>query len=239
MKFKNSMSNSLTLVWRTIRYNLKIIFANWFIYFLLAAAGIFLLVTVITVINSSTFSATGVYYLLLMPGILLIFYPTTFGIQNDVDSRMLEILFGIPNYRYKVWLVRMGIIYIVVFGLLFILSLLSQVALTTFPIFEMVFQLMFPIFFLGCLAFMFSTLIRNGYGTAIIMIIIGLVVWISSGMLGESKYNVFLNPFDMPSDLSEVIWADMVFKNRLYLIAGTILSLLAGLLNLQKREKFV
>lgn len=233
------MSNSLTLVWRTIRYNLKIIFANWFIYFLLAAAGIFLLVTVITVINSSTFSATGVYYLLLMPGILLIFYPTTFGIQNDVDSRMLEILFGIPNYRYKVWLVRMGIIYIVVFGLLFILSLLSQVALTTFPIFEMVFQLMFPIFFLGCLAFMFSTLIRNGYGTAIIMIIIGLVVWISSGMLGESKYNVFLNPFDMPSDLSEVIWADMVFKNRLYLIAGTILSLLAGLLNLQKREKFV
>ena len=233
------MSNSLTLVWRTIRYNLKIIFANWFIYFLLAAAGIFLLVTVITVINSSTFSATGVYYLLLMPGILLIFYPTTFGIQNDVDSRMLEILFGIPNYRYKVWLVRMGIIYIVVFGLLFILSLLSQVALTTFPFFEMVFQLMFPIFFLGCLAFMFSTLIRNGYGTAIIMIIIGLVVWISSGMLGESKYNVFLNPFDMPSDLSEVIWADMVFKNRLYLIAGTILSLLAGLLNLQKREKFV
>jgi hypothetical protein len=239
MNKKNTLSNFITLVWRTIRYNLKIIFANWFIYFLLAAAGIFLLVTVISVVNSNSFPVEDVYYLLLFPGLLLVFYPTTFGIQNDVDSRMLEILFGIPNYRYKVWLVRMGIIYIVVFGLMFILSLLSEVALTTFPIFDMVFQLMFPIFFIGCLAFMFSTLIRNGYGTAIIMIVIGLVFWISSGILGESKYNIFLNPFDMPSDLSEVIWADMVFKNRLYLIAGTLLSLLAGLLNLQKREKFV
>ena len=239
MNYKNTVKNSFVLVWRTIRYNLKIIFANWFIYFLLAAAGIFLIVTIITIVNSDTFSVEGVYYLLLVPGLLLVFYPTTFGIQNDVDSRMLEVLFGIPNYRYKVWLVRMSIIYVVVFGLLFVLSLLSEVALTTFPIFEMVFQLMFPIFFLGCLSFMFSTLIRNGYGTAIIMILIGLAFWIGGGMLGESKYNIFLNPFDMPSDISEVIWADMVFKNRLYLIAGTILTLLAGLLNLQKREKFV
>ena len=239
MKYSEILKNSTNLVSRIVRYNLKIIFANWFIYFLLAAAGIFLLVTIISIVNSDTFTQEGVFYLLLVPGLLLVFYPTTFGIQNDVDSRMLEILFGIPNYRYKVWLVRMGIIYFVVFGLLFILSGLSEFALTTFPIFEMVFQLMFPIFFMGCLAFLISTLVRNGYGTAIVMILIGLAFWIGGGMLGVSKYNIFLNPFNMPSDISETIWADMVFKNRLYLIAGTIMTLLWGLLNLQKREKFV
>lgn len=239
MTNREKLTNFLTLVWSVVRYNLKIIFANWFIYFLLAAVGIFLLVTIITIVNANSFSPEEVYYLLLFPGLLLVFYPTVFGIQNDVDARMLEILFGIPDYRYKVWLVRMAIIYVVVAGLLLALSLLSQVALTTFPLFDMVFQLMFPIFFMGCVAFMFSTLVRNGYGTAVVMIGIGLAAWISSGILGESKFSIFLNPFDLPTDINEVIWADMVFKNRLYLIAGTILALLFGLLNLQKREKFV
>lgn len=47
--------------------------------------------------------ATG-YSMLLVPSILLIFYPTCFGIQNDQDAKTLEIIFGIPNYRYKIWL---------------------------------------------------------------------------------------------------------------------------------------
>lgn len=55
------------------------------------------------------------YYLMILPGLLLIFYPSAFGIQNDVENRTIELLFGIPNYRYKVWLVRLGIIYGVVY----------------------------------------------------------------------------------------------------------------------------
>ena len=41
--------------------------------------------------------------ILMFPSMLLIFYPAVFGIQNDEDSRILEILFGIPDYKYKVW----------------------------------------------------------------------------------------------------------------------------------------
>ncbi|NOY59975.1 MAG: hypothetical protein GXO75_13750 [Calditrichaeota bacterium] len=234
------IKNYAILVSKLIRYNLKIIFANKFFFFLLAGTAFFLLVTIINLFNSeSNPTAASVYYLLLVPGILLIFYPTTFGIQNDIDSRMLEVLFGIPNYRYKVWLVRIGIMYLVVFALLIILALLSTVALTTFPIMSMVFQLMFPVFFLGSLAFMFSTIARNGYGTAVIMVIIGVAFWISSGFMMESKWNLFLNPFQFPSNVNEAIWADVILKNRIYLIVGTILTILAALLNLQKREKFV
>ncbi len=240
MKYKAKIKNTLFYIFKLIRYNLKIIFANKFFFFLLAGVVFFLLVTVINLFNSeSNPTAASVYYLLLVPGILLIFYPTTFGIQNDVDSRMLEVLFGIPNYRYKVWLVRIGIIYLVVFVLLIFLALLSTMALTTFPVIRMVSQLMFPIFFLGSLAFMFSTIARNGYGTAVIMVIIGVAFWISSGFLMESKWNLFLNPFQIPSNVNEAIWADVILKNRIYLIVGTLLTILAGLLNLQKRERFV
>ena len=240
MNYNYQLKNISQNIKSIFRYNLKIIFANKFIYFLLAAMGIFLLVTIINLLDSDSNPSDGmVYYLLLVPGILIIFYPTTFGIQNDVDTRMIEILFGIPNYRYKVWLVRIALIYVVVFSILLTLSLLSSVALVTVPIFQMVFQLMFPIFFLGCLAFMVSTLIRNGNGTAVVIIIIGMAFWILSEPLATSRWNLFLNPFSVPSDVNEAVWMETTFNNRMYLVIGTIITILFGLLNLQKREKFV
>jgi hypothetical protein len=180
-----------------------------------------------------------VYYILLFPGLLLIFYPSSFGIQNDEDSGMLENIFAIPNYRYKVWLPRLLMIYVLVYILLLFLTGLSSLVFVMVPIFEMVLQLMFPIFFLGSLAFALSTVIRNGNGTAVVMVIIGLIFWISSGILEDSVWNIFLNPFDLPNDISEAIWETVVTNNRLYLLAGTILSILWGLINLQKREKFI
>ena len=240
MNYKLQVKNISDIITKIFRYNLKIIFANKFIYFLLAAVGIFLLVTVINLLDADANPTEGtIYYLLLVPGILIIFYPTTFGIQNDVDTRMIEILFGIPNYRYKVWLVRIALIYVVVFVILLILSLLSSVALVAVPIFKMVFQLMFPIFFLGCLAFMISTLVRNGNGTAVFIIIIGMTFWILSEPLATSQWNLFLNPFSVPSNVNEAVWMETSLNNRTYLLIGTVIAILFGLLNLQKREKFV
>ena len=232
--------NALWLVRDIVRYNFKIIFANKFIYFLLSAIAVFMLVTSINLFSTDAMPTEAtVYYLLLVPGILLVFYPVTFGIQNDLDAGMLEILFGIPNYRYKVWLLRLVIIYFAEFLFLLALALISALAVTEVPLLAMVFQLMFPLLFLGSLAFVFSTWVRNGYGTAIVMIIIGLAFWIASGFLMESKWNLFLNPFHVPSQVNEAIWADITFKNRVYLVAGTVVAILLGLLNLQKREKFV
>ena len=232
------LKNSADLVVRLARYNLKIIFANKFIYFLLASLLFFLLVTTIIFFNSDSDPDPGtIYNLLLFPGILLIFYPSVFGIQNDVDSRMIEILFGIPDYRYKVWGVRMILTWIIVFIILVCLAILSSVALVSVPVIDMVYQLMFPIFFLGCISFMFSTLVRNGNGTAVIMITIGMIFWIAAEPLDNSKWNLFLNPF---SDYeNEAVFAGIILKNRIYLSVGSAFSLLYGLLNLQKRERFI
>ncbi|MBN2413689.1 hypothetical protein JXQ31_18565 [candidate division KSB1 bacterium] len=235
-----SVRKILSIIIKLTRYNLKIIFGNIFIYFLLGSIGFYLLISVITFFDSSiTPTAAIVYYLLLFPGLLLIFYPTTFGIQYDSDTRMLEVLFGIPDYRYKVWLVRLAIIYVLVFCILIVLAFFGLIAFTRFSILNMVFQLMFPIFFIGSLAFMTSTLVRNGYGAMVILIIVGMVFWVLSGILVESQWNLFLNPFRVPENVNEIIWADIKVKNRLYILSGTILMLLFGLFNMQKREKFV
>jgi hypothetical protein len=230
----------IDFVLRSAKYNMKIIFAGRFVYFLIAAVAFFLFVTLISFFSSEgNEDAAMVYRTLLLPGILLIFYPTVFGIQHDVDARMIEILFGIPNYRYKVWLVRIVLIYALVFAMLVVLAGLSAVMIVSIPVFYMVYHLMFPVFFLGSLAFMFSTLVRSGNGTGVIMVVIGMAFWISAAWIHGSKWFLFLNPFDVPRDVSEAIWSDVVMKNRIYLSIGTVLALLYGLLNLQKRERFI
>jgi len=234
------MFEKLILIRTVVTTNLKIIFANKFIYFLLAGVGFYLLLVTVGLFDEDWYpEIEDVYYMLLFPGLLLIFYPTAFGIQNDMDSRMLEMLFGIPNYRYKVWLVRLGIVLVVVYVMLVLLSYLSVFTIIRVPVFEMAMQLMFPVFFLGCLSFMISVLVRNGNGTAAIMVVIALIFWISSGIVENSEWNIFLNPYDFPRDVYISVWDETVFYNRLYLAVGTVIAILAGLFRLQNREKFI
>jgi hypothetical protein len=230
----------LHLYWKIFQYNLKIIFANKFVFFLLAAILFYLVITTVNVLDpDSSINEGAVYVLLLFPGLLIIFYPSTFSVQNDVDARTIEVLFGIPDYRYKIWLVRLLIIFIVVYIFLVFLGILSSLALLPIPVFEFSLQLMAPIVFLGSLGFMLSTVVRNGAGTAAIMVIIGLIFWIFAGILEENEWNIFLNPYNIPDNLNDVMWQEMLFYNRLYLIIGTILTILAGIFKLQNREKFI
>lgn len=197
------------------------------------------MVTLITLFSGSMITTGIVYNLLLYPGLLLIFYPTVFGIQNDEDNRILEILFGIPDYRYKVWLVRLIMIFILVFAVLFLLAWFCSWALASFTPIYMAYQLIFPIFFMGTLAFFLSTIVRNGIGTAVILVIIGIVFTSLAEAIEQSKWNVFLNPFKMPEQLSEAVWLNTVHDNRLIILVAIILCILGGLLSMQRREKFI
>ncbi len=232
---KNSFNNTV----RMIRYNLKIIFAGRFVWFLLAAFAFFLFFAIQTVWNGQALTDGTVYTLLIFPGILLIFYPSVFGIQNDDDSRMLEILFGIPNYRYKVWLVRLLMIYVLIFLMIVLFSVVASVLLYRVNVLEMSYQLMYPIVFMGSMAFMFSTVIKNGNGTAVIMVLIGVALILLQEAVERTQWNVFLNPFQIPNNFNEVIWQGLITKNRIFLGAGMVVFILYGLYNLQKREKFV
>ncbi|MDR2775179.1 MAG: hypothetical protein LBC19_10650 [Tannerella sp.] len=236
------LKNYTKLVTKVVRYNLKIIFAGKFFWFLLAAFAFFAFFMFQQAWNRSEINEGSIYDLLLFPCLLLIFYPVVFGIQNDEDSRILEIIFGIPNYRYKVWGVRMLMVYVANYCILVVFAYVARLLLYPVNIFEMAAQLIFPMLFFGNLAFMFSTITRSGNGTAVIVIIIGLLFFIflnSSPEIRNSFWNVFINPFAIPNSIHPVIWQDTILKSRLFLFVGGIVWLMVGLLNLQKREKFV
>jgi hypothetical protein len=235
----NSITDYLILIQKMILYNLRIIFANKFIWFLAGSVLFYMGVSVIYVFEEDISRMEDLFGTFIFSGALLVFYPSVFGIQNDQDSRTIEILFGIPNYRYKVWLVRIILIFAIASLIMLFFTLLSSLLIVKFNIFQMTVQVMLPVIFLGMLAFMLSTIIRNGNGTAVIMIIIGLFFMILMEPLRRSQWNIFLNPFEPAYDVTETAWKMIMMKNRIILLTGSVLFLLAALLNLQKREKFM
>lgn len=229
----------INLIHKMVRYNLKIIFAGRFIWFVLAALVFFLLLSVNLVLNRPGYNSASVYDLLLVPGVLLVFYPTVFGIQSDADSRILEILFGIPNYRYKVWMVRLVMIFMLTWVFLWLFCWIAYYGLVPFEVFRMSWQLMFTVTFLGSLAFLISTIVKNGNGTAVVLIITGVALFMLSDTLARTQWDVFHNPYSIPAQMNEIVWAQISQKNRLFLAVMSVVFILGGLTNLQSREKFL
>ena len=222
------------------RYNALHIFGGRFVVFLGLALGLFFLVLIIGLLGrGGTPNSERLYNYLLAPGILLIFYPTVYGIQRDQDTRMVETLFGIPDYRYKVWLTRYVMILVIVFVLLFPFAALSYYALMSLPMVRMVLQLMVLVFFVSALGFCVSTIVKNGNASAVIMVIFGLVFLILADEIEYSKWNIFLNPFQIPYDINEIVWQETIRQNRIIMGIASVVLLLLGLLNLQQREKFL
>ncbi len=233
--FKSSIENSFSLA----RYNMRIIFGGKFIYFVLAAFLFFMVFGTIIALDNNVMGIEDIYGLLAFPAILLVFFPSVFGIQSDADQRTLEIIFGIPDYRYKVWLVRYVMILLLVFLLLFPFAGIAWWGLMSFPLMPMILHLMVLVLLVSSLGFCLSTVVKNGNATAVIMVVLGLAFLILSDELDESKWNIFLNPFGMPGDLNEIIWQEIVRQNRIFMATLSTVLILLGLLNLQQREKFL
>jgi hypothetical protein len=234
-----SIKGSLLLTLKMIRYNLKIIFGNRFIYFLISAVALSIFIIGVNLFNGESMGEAGVFRILLLSGALLLFYPISFGIQSDKDARTLEIIFGIPDYRYRVWLMRMLLIYGVTIVFLLLLAELLHYTFVNFSVFEMLYQVLYPLAFLGLFTFFLSTVFKSGNATAAVIILLGIVLLMMSEEIATRYWNIFFNPYDIPSDISEAAWQSISGKNKLLLGSGAIIFLLGGLFNLQNREKLL
>jgi len=234
-----TFSERLKLLFRIASYNLKVVFSGKFIYFLIAAWMFFLIIDGIMLFSDNIPDVSDVYDLLLFPGLLVMFYPVVYNIQNDKDARMLEIIFGVPDYRYKVYLLRFLMALVLVGFMLMLMSAFAWFSIVKVQVLKIALQVMNPLIFMACLTFMFTTLVRNGNGAAVIMVIIGLVSFIMNEPLQSSKWNLFLNPYNAPTEMNISVWMNIVHQNRLILGIGSIIALLWALMNLQYREKFM
>ena len=233
------MKQFLITLAKLTKYNIKIIFGNKFIYFVLSAIGFYVLTVGISLFSDSEITTASGFNMMLVPCILLVFYPTFFGIQNDQDAKIIEIIFGIPNYRYKVWLFRLLIAYCICFILTLCLAFLTDWLVVEVPPVNLTLQCMVPSFFIGMLCFMLSTMIRNGNGTAVVIIIVGLILFVLNQMLRISKWNVFMNPYDIPLNKNPEIFYGTLFNNRIIVLTASLILLLVGLYKTQNREKYI
>ncbi len=222
------------------KYNASNIFAGKFVYFLSFSILLFLTIVIIySVDENAPPSPENIYYFLLFPAVLLVFYPSTYNIQSDVDSRMIETLFGIPDYRYKVWLARNITQQFIIVFIMFGLSLFCYFAMADFSVWEMTIQIMFPLLFLSSLAFMLSTITRSGNATAVIMVILNLFFMIADEILEGTRWNLYLNPFSEVEAFEVFLQIETMMYNRIYIVVASILFMMIAMLRLQKREKFI
>jgi len=232
--------NRIKTIAAFFRYNALHIFGGRFVIFLALALGLFFLVLLIGLLGrAGTPNSEQLYNYLLAPGILLVFYPSVYGIQKDMDTRMVETLFGIPDYRYKVWLTRLVTLYLIIAALILALVLLCRITLADFPIWRMTAQVMMPVIFLGSLAFFISAQSTSGNVTAVILVIFLLFFWVLGEEIQDSAWFLFHNPFRSVEALQSIVLSQTTFYNRLYLILGSAITTLFALLRLQNREKFI
>ena len=222
-------------------YNMRIIFSGKFIWFLLVGLVLFFFLMYTAAARGTSLSDGMVYSQLIIPGLLMVFYPSCFGIQNDADHRILELLFGIPNYMYKVWLFRLFMIYVEVYLILVVYAFLARILLYPVSPFVMAGQLMIPVVLFGNLAFLYSTLIRNGSAAAVMSVLTVVLAMILGNIeLVENKmWDVTINPYEEPENINAAIWSLTLLKNRILMIVAAVVFLMSGLLGLQNRGKFL
>jgi len=222
-------------------YNMRIIFSGKFIWFLLVGLALFFFLMFTAASRGTLLSHGMVYNQLIIPGILLVFYPACFGIQNDADHRILELLFGIPNYMYKVWLFRLFMIYVEVFLILVVYAFLARILLYPVAPFQMAARLMIPVMLFGNMAFLYSTLIRNGNAAAVLSVLTVILALILSNvpLVQNKPWDMTINPYEEPENINAAIWSVILLKNRIIMIVGGIVFLMSGLLGLQNRGKFL
>jgi hypothetical protein len=226
--------------WAFVRYSAFLNFSGRGLAFVVLAVVVFLAVIVFSLMSrSAARGAEQVYNYLLLPALLLTFYPSAFAIQSDKDAGMIETLFGIPDHRFKVWLVRLATLLVLIAGILFLLALFCRIGLTEFPVGAMVFQLLFPVLFLASLGFFLACLTGNGNATAVLLVVILLVFLGLAGTLKGSAWFIFHNPFASVTQLQALVWKKITLSNRLYLSIGSVFLLMLGLLRLQNRERYI
>jgi len=204
---------------------------------MLSALAFYVITVIVKLLGDDEITQATAYSMLMLPSILLVFYPMCFGIQNDQDAKIVEIIFGIPNYSYKVWLLRLIISYVICFVITCFLALLTDLAIVSVPPMGLTLQAMVPALFIGTLSFMLSTMIKNGNGTSVVIIIIGLLFSMIQGAIGDSQWNIFLNPYDVPIDKNPQIFFNTVFHCRMNMLIASVLFIIFGLNNTRTKKK--
>lgn len=184
-----------------------------------------------------------------VPGTVLAIYLTMDMVGGERDKNTLEILFSTAISHYATWSVRIVTICAVLFATLMAMSTISYFFFAEFPFIWGGLNACFPAFFMVGLTFLFSVLCRssNAAGMIAVGILIAILlltspeseVEIDGNTLANSAYDLFLKPFDPPSNLDPNLWTNRVILNRTGIVALGALCIFLALRRMLDRERLL
>lgn len=242
LKNKISLKNRLINIYQNIRLSEKFIFSQRFLFFFAGVLVYFIIFCVTNYFQSSAerISEESIFiWLLTVPGIALVFYPSMSLITSETENRTIEMIFSTAGSRYKVWLTRIGVLYLFVVFIIFILCSLSFIFISDFPFFGYFFHSLFPPIFISSLIIMFSVIFRSSNAAGLLSFIVIFFLLIAYSPLSTTSFNLFLNPYFKPQNVDYGLWTSIVIYNRIGILLVSGFMLYYTLFRLNKREKYI
>jgi ABC-type transport system involved in multi-copper enzyme maturation permease subunit len=164
--------------------------------------------------------------ILAAPGVFLAILLGMQLVLQERETGTIEVMFAISRSRYRVWLLKSLTVYIAIFVLLLMLSVLTYITITDFPFLPVLLNSMVPALVFGNLTVLFSIVTRSTNGGALLAIIVlFLVVVFFPGGASDSIINPFLNFQKLARDLPYEEYIRIAVLNRL-LVLGAAFGLL-------------
>ncbi len=180
-----------------------------------------------------------------VPGTVLAIYLTMDMVAGERDRDTLEILFSTAISHYATWTVRIVSICAVLFATLMAMSTISYFFFAEFPYIIGGLNAFFPAFFMVGVTFLFSVLCRssNAAGMISVGILIAILlltaVQVDDNALANTPYDLFLKPFEAPSDLDPNLWTNRVILNRTGIALLGTLCIFLALRRMTDRERLL
>jgi len=242
MENRISLKEHLINIYQNIKLNEKFIFSQRFFFFFAGVLVYFIIFCVVNYFESSAerIGEEGIFiWLLSVPGIFLVFYPSMSLVTSETENRTIEMIFSTAGSRYKVWLTRMGVLYLFVAFIIFILCSLSFIFISDFPFLGYFFHSLFPPIFISSLIIMLSVIFRSSNAAGLLSLVVIFFLLITYPPLSSTSFNLFLNPYIKPQNVDYALWTSVIMYNRIgiLLIAGFMLYY--SFFRLNKREKYI
>ncbi|MFC1562927.1 hypothetical protein ACFL4Z_02625 [candidate division KSB1 bacterium] len=178
-------------------------------------------------------------WLLIIPGIALVFYPSMSLVTSEIENRTIEMIFCTADSRYKVWLARIFTLHFFVAFIIFVLCSLSFVFISDFPFLGYFFHSLFPLIFLSSLIIMLSVILKSGNAGGLVSLLVIMFLMITYQPLSSTKFNLFMNPYFKFQGIDYSSWAVTVWYNRIGILVLSGLMIYYSLFRLNKREKYI
>jgi ABC-type transport system involved in multi-copper enzyme maturation permease subunit len=232
----------LAVAWEIFRLQAQIIFSHKFIWFMLGILTYFIVAYAINY-NQSMIDRLAMEdvlpVLLELPLAALAVFLSMQVITSEKDNRTLEVMFTTAGSRYKVWLLRFGTLNLLLFILAFVFALIAFFAFTDIPVLGMALHAFVPTFFAGSMTLYFAVRFRSGLAAGMVSAGLLTLILMFAELLSETRYFLFLNPYDVPRQLDPETWNLWMWQNRIGILCAGGFLLFAALRGMEVRERLL